>query len=283
VLQTHAPRPNPSASDPVEETAISPDENDFGGRFRRLDEDCLRVARALGELETHIEIATRRLAELEERTHALREGAKVSFAERIANVNNKLTMLIDGHARNAVAAVRYRVARLIESTAAFRLPLLVVHGVLFAVVAGVVLVHWIDQSETAPLAVSEPLPHAPNARLADIVLIEADSPSISQSTTSVESSRARATSSRPTLQKTQAVRNQPPHFAGTLAVESVPLGAVVLIDQRKVGATPIELSDVPAGSHALWLELEGYQRWTTAATVPANKVTRIAARLAVEP
>jgi PEGA domain len=268
------------------------------------------VARALGELETHIEVATHRLAKLEERTHALRAGAKVSFAERIANVKNTLTTLIDGHAnsnatsaaarlpiarprvlrnvlrtviRNARGAVRYRVARLIESTAAFRLPLFVVHGVLFAVVAGVVLVHWIDQSETAPLAVSEPLPHAPNARLADIVLIEADSPSISQSTTSVESSRARATSSHPTLQKTQAVRNQPPHFAGTLAVESVPLGAVVLIDQRKVGATPIELSDVPAGSHALWLELEGYQRWTTAATVPANKVTRIAARLAVEP
>jgi hypothetical protein len=56
----------------------------------------------------------------------------------------------------------------------------------------------------------------------------------------------------------------------------------VFIDRQQVGETPLQLPQVHAGSHAIWIEREGYKRWTAAVNIPANKITRVIAKLDAE-
>lgn len=70
-----------------------------------------------------------------------------------------------------------------------------------------------------------------------------------------------------------------PRFHGILEIHSEPLGALVSVDGRVVGATPLLLKAVPAGSRVLRIESDGYERWSFAARVVANQATRIVATL----
>jgi hypothetical protein len=72
-------------------------------------------------------------------------------------------------------------------------------------------------------------------------------------------------------------------FLGTLVVESEPAGATVFINRERVGQTPLTLPDLRAGSRAVWVESDGYQRWTAGVLVPADKLTRISVKLQREP
>ena len=78
----------------------------------------------------------------------------------------------------------------------------------------------------------------------------------------------------------QAGRSKEPvQFAGALTVESEPAGSVVFVDRQLVGETPIELPGLRAGSHVVRIERDGFDRWTTAVLVAADKQTRVSARL----
>lgn len=68
-------------------------------------------------------------------------------------------------------------------------------------------------------------------------------------------------------------------FRGHLIIDSEPRGASVMINQRPVGVTPLELSRYPASSYAVWIQQDGYERWTAGILVPADKVTRVHAQL----
>jgi hypothetical protein len=68
-------------------------------------------------------------------------------------------------------------------------------------------------------------------------------------------------------------------FVGTLEITSDPPGAAVLVDRKRVGQTPIEVSELQSGSHVVWIERSGYLRWTAAVHVSADKLTRVSARL----
>jgi DNA repair ATPase RecN len=87
---------------------------------------------------------------------------------------------------------------------------------------------------------------------------------------------SRAVPARPKPASTDAAV-QP--FSGLLAVESVPPGAAVYVDQRRVGETPLALTRLRAGSHVMWVEREGYERWTRSVLVTADEQTRVSARL----
>jgi PEGA domain len=85
---------------------------------------------------------------------------------------------------------------------------------------------------------------------------------------------------------TAAVREQSvrkgaktPQFVGTLLIESDPAGAAVFVNQESVGDTPVLLKDLRAGSYVVRLEYEGYQRWSSAATVSAVRQERVKAKL----
>jgi hypothetical protein len=72
-------------------------------------------------------------------------------------------------------------------------------------------------------------------------------------------------------------------FTGHLIIDSEPRGASVMINQRLVGVTPLELSRYPASSYAVWVQQDGYDRWTSGVRVPADKVTRVHAQLQRSP
>jgi hypothetical protein len=68
-------------------------------------------------------------------------------------------------------------------------------------------------------------------------------------------------------------------FTGALMVVSRPPGAAVFMDGKSVGATPLTLRTVTAGTHAIRLEYEGYRRWTSAIRVVASEQNRVTASL----
>jgi hypothetical protein len=48
---------------------------------------------------------------------------------------------------------------------------------------------------------------------------------------------------------------------------------------RRMGTTPLELDDLPVGSRAIRLTLDGYDTWSRAVEVVADRRTTIAASL----
>ncbi len=68
-------------------------------------------------------------------------------------------------------------------------------------------------------------------------------------------------------------------FVGTLIVESRPIGAAVYVDGRLAGRTPLQLTDVAAGSHVVRLEHDGYRRWSSAVRVVSGERNRVTASL----
>jgi hypothetical protein len=68
-------------------------------------------------------------------------------------------------------------------------------------------------------------------------------------------------------------------FTGRLAIDSRPAGARVYLDGKSIGITPVEIQTVDAGSHAVRIEREGYQRWTSAVRVVAGERNRVTASL----
>jgi len=93
---------------------------------------------------------------------------------------------------------------------------------------------------------------------------------------------------RPTAPKRQAL-SQPPavpsddatetDFRGSLEVRSSPQGAHVFLNGVPVGTTPVLLRDMPVGSRALRVELDGYNHWSSTVQIMAKEQTRIMATL----
>ena len=68
-------------------------------------------------------------------------------------------------------------------------------------------------------------------------------------------------------------------IAGALVIESRPDGAKVFVDGRQVGTTPLSLPRLAAGEHAVRLEREGYQRWSSSVQVVGSEQSRVTASL----
>ena len=66
---------------------------------------------------------------------------------------------------------------------------------------------------------------------------------------------------------------------GTLAVYSQPRGANVFLNGRRVGKTPLLLDEMPAGSRAVRVQLDGYSTWSQGVRIVANESTTVAAKL----
>jgi serine/threonine-protein kinase len=68
-------------------------------------------------------------------------------------------------------------------------------------------------------------------------------------------------------------------FAGAVLIESRPTGAKVFLDGKLIGTTPMAMSSVSAGEHAVRLEYDGYRRWTSSVRVVAGEQNRVTASL----
>ena len=67
-------------------------------------------------------------------------------------------------------------------------------------------------------------------------------------------------------------------YVGTLSIDASPAGDVFL-DRKLVGRTPMRLEGLRAGSHLIWIERDGFRRWTRVVPVAANRVSRVSAEL----
>ena len=74
----------------------------------------------------------------------------------------------------------------------------------------------------------------------------------------------------------------PTIYTGTLSVRTNAPGATVFVNRRNVGTAPVRVPNLRAGAHLVWVESEGFRRWTRVVTVPAERVTRVTAALEPE-
>jgi hypothetical protein len=68
-------------------------------------------------------------------------------------------------------------------------------------------------------------------------------------------------------------------FRGAISVESQPAGAQVAVDGRPVGVTPLAGWALAAGSHVVRIDLDGYERWSAAIQVVADKTVNVVTNL----
>jgi len=88
------------------------------------------------------------------------------------------------------------------------------------------------------------------------------------------SSAAPAAPARPPARATP----RPAGYVGTLTIDASP-GGDVFLNRERVGPTPVRLEKLRAGSHLIWIEREGYRRWTRVVAVTADKISRVSADL----
>jgi chromosome segregation ATPase len=85
---------------------------------------------------------------------------------------------------------------------------------------------------------------------------------------------------QPVLARADAIRSKGlPQFTGALIIDSDPAAASVFVDRQQVGETPVRLTTLRAGSHVVRIERDGYEHWTSAVLVVADKQTRVDAML----
>jgi PKD repeat protein len=69
---------------------------------------------------------------------------------------------------------------------------------------------------------------------------------------------------------------------GSLSVDTQPSGAQVFVDEVLKGTSPATIQDLPAGSHTVRFEREGYQPLTMTVTVPDRDTSTVATTLIPE-
>jgi hypothetical protein len=89
---------------------------------------------------------------------------------------------------------------------------------------------------------------------------------------------ARAAPARPAPPPTESAPRRAISYVGTLTVDASPAGEVFL-NRKSVGRTPVRLEKLRAGSHLIWIERDGYRRWTRVVPVTADRVSRVSAEL----
>lgn len=72
---------------------------------------------------------------------------------------------------------------------------------------------------------------------------------------------------------------KPTIYKGTLSIAADRPGARVFVNRREIGIAPVRVRNLKAGAHLVWIEREGFRRWTRVVTVPAERVTRVFADL----
>jgi len=148
-------------------------------------------------------------------------------------------------------------------------------GSAFGALVCVILVWWLTTSEQ-PRA--EPFVRAPESVPAPVSPVESEMSSVAERTFTVASAQA----DPPVVEKTRSTPDtKKGSFVGSLRIDSTPQGARVFIDRQAAGVTPLVVSDLVAGSHAIRIEADGYLPWTSAIRVIADRRTRVNTTLAL--
>jgi hypothetical protein len=70
-----------------------------------------------------------------------------------------------------------------------------------------------------------------------------------------------------------------PDTTGQLGVGSSPQGATIWLDNKFRGITPMVLADIPEGSHAVTLKMDGYRNWDSTVNVAAGTYAEVSGTL----
>lgn len=147
-----------------------------------------------------------------------------------------------------------------------------------SVIAGVVIVvvtgGWLWMSNRASAEPAAP----PAPALSALAAVEPPLITVPAGAMSAPEPAAPAPGASPRKPRAETANPAPAVYVGTLSIDSDP-GGDVFIDRRSAGRTPLRLEKLKAGSHLVWIEREGYQRWTRVVQVPADRVSRVWADL----
>ena len=201
--------------------------------------------------------------------------------ERIEKLEQALT-----EATGEVAALRSQVATLVRATRDIdkrvdRIGVAVpitnprrsrMVTAIVGMVFGIALATWLWSYAT-----SNPNPIVVSAA-AESPAAPVDPPAPVESTPPVTESPKAATSTN----TPQRVEPQPApkrtDYVGTLSIDASPDGHVI-VNGKDAGRTPLRLENLKAGAHLIWIEREGYRRWTKVVDVSAGRVSRVFADL----
>ena len=155
----------------------------------------------------------------------------------------------------------------------------VIAGLVVAVVVG----GWLWMSNRAS---AEPMVPAAPVEDSAVPAVPASPPAPAVTTPTRETAAPppAAPATTPPKQSTPATKPSgsasasPVAYVGTLSIDAEPDGEV-FIDRRSAGRTPLHVANLKAGSHLVWIEREGYQRFTRVVQVPADRVSRVWADL----
>jgi hypothetical protein len=134
-----------------------------------------------------------------------------------------------------------------------------------------------------PLAADrlEPIPASPPKSNNDDSSPE---PTVEQPARPSPSIKGAAPSPAPALSKVQASsRATNGLLAGTLSIDSRPVGASVFIDGQLVGTTPLLLPHISPGTHVVRLQLAAHQDWRSTVQVVSDGMNRVTAALEEAP
>ena len=137
----------------------------------------------------------------------------------------------------------------------------------------------VDSGPPSPIqnAVSVSAPASPKPVSDPPPLVDSGPPSPIQNAASVSAAASLPAPAPPARPPARAA-SRPAGYVGTLTIDASP-GGEVFVDRRSVGHTPVRLEKLRAGSHLIWIEREGYRRWTRVVAVTADRISRVTADL----
>jgi hypothetical protein len=74
-----------------------------------------------------------------------------------------------------------------------------------------------------------------------------------------------------------------PAVKGDITFRSNPSGANIYLDNAYRGLTPLTLTDISSGNHAVILKMSGYQDWLLSVNVPAGNIIEVSGTLMANP
>lgn len=157
-------------------------------------------------------------------------------------------------------------------------------GVTLGIVIGALI--WMQLGATKPVPVgaapSEEAAPAPAPADAgprpDGTPVSPAAPAVAPAAPTREPAPPKARDQQSTIKPSSPERPAPVAYFGSLSIEAVPVGEVFL-NREDAGRTPLRVDKLRAGSHLVWIERDGYQRWTRVVEVRADRDTRLSAEL----